>query len=183
MRMSMMKQNAKSWLAMDDKCIVYFSFTGGLVMNKLLIGVLFLGLVSGACSPTRITADGQEVRGRLFDLGNGICEDTFTGQMWQQGQSKRVKSLDEANNYVKMQDLGGYTDWRLPTVAELYDLHLAFDIHNNGNCELKSEGNYWSGEPDSEGRVGAWEMDDNCDPERQYAPKKVGRIRVIRDVK
>jgi hypothetical protein len=155
-------------------------------MNKLLIvaGILFIGLASGACSQKMKPAERQQVaEGRLLKLDKGICHDTLTGQMWQQRSSKRIKSLEDANTYVKNLNLGGYNDWRLPTVAELYELHLAFDLQNNGNCELKSEGNYWSNEPDMEGRVGAWEMDDNCDPERQYAPKDTGRVRVIRDVR
>lgn len=128
-------------------------------------------------------ASQQEVDGRLLDLGNGTCQDVKTGQIWQQGTSPKITTLDKANAYVKTLKLGGNDDWRLPTVNELYDLHLTVDLHENGNCTLKSEGSYWSDEPDNKGRVGAWEMDDNCDPERQYTPKKSGRIRAVRDTK
>ena len=34
------------------------------------------------------------------------------------------------------------------------------------------EGNYWSADVDKEGRVGAWELDGDCRPEREYIPKK-----------
>lgn len=152
----------------------------------MFIGLIGLAMVLQSCSTQVVTlADGsqQEVQGRLFDMGNGICQDTVTGQMWQQARSKRLHSIEEAQAYVKSQNMGGYDDWRLPTVAELYDLHLFFDIHENGTCQIITKGNYWSDEPDAEGRVGSWEMDENCDPERQYIPKQAGRVRVVRDSK
>jgi len=156
-------------------------------MKKLLFlaGLICFALLLQGCSTTTVTlADGsqEEVSGRLVDLGNGICQDVLTGQMWQQTRSKRLHSIDDAKDYVNTIELGGYDDWRLPTVAELYDLHLFFDIHENGTCQIKTKGNYWSDEPDAEGRVGSWEMDENCDPERQYIPKQAGRVRVVRDV-
>ncbi len=152
-------------------------------MNKslLLAGILLI-VFSGQASIAATEANGarQEISGRLLDLGDGICQDVKTRHMWQQGTSKKIRSLADANEYIKNLNLGGYTDWRLPTVAELFELHITVDLHQNGDCTLKSEGDYWSDEPDSEGRVGAWEMDDNCDPERQYIPKSNGRIRAIR---
>ncbi len=103
-----------------------------------------------------------------------------TGVMWQIDKSKRIKSLAEAEAYVDQLNLAGHDDWRLPTVAELFKLHLFFDVHANGDCTIKRDGNYWSDEPDLEGRVGAWELDDNCDPERQYIPKQAGYVRAVR---
>jgi hypothetical protein len=57
---------------------------------------------------------------------------------------------------------------------------MIFDLKQNGNCKLEVEGTYWSDEEDLQGRVGTWELDDNCDPERQYIPKKKGRVRAVR---
>ena len=155
-------------------------------MKKALIltGILVITLtVQASLLAADSVASQQEVDGRLLDLGNGTCQDVKTGQIWQQGTSPKIRTLDKAHAYVKTLNLGGNNDWRLPTVNELYDLHLTVDLHENGNCTLKSEGSYWSDEPDNKGRVGAWEMDDNCDPERQYTPKKAGRIRAVRDTK
>lgn len=152
----------------------------------MMVGLIYLVFMVQGCTKTVVTMpDGtqQEVSGRLLDLGNGMCQDVQTGQVWQQARSKRLHSIGEAQDYVNNVSLGGYDDWRLPTVAELYDLNLFFDIHENGNCEINTKGNYWSDEPDAEGRVGSWEMDENCDPERQYIPKQAGRVRVIRDAK
>ena len=151
--------------------------------SLMIAGIIFISFTGQFCSAATNTQVEEEIDGRLLDLGNGICKDVKTGQMWQKGMSKRIKSLEEANAYIKSLNLGNATDWRLPTVTELYGLHITVDLHENGNCDLISEGNYWSDEPDSEGRVGTWEMDDNCDPERRYIPKTAGRVRAIRDTK
>jgi len=117
---------------------------------------------------------------RLLRQGDGICRDVRTGLMWQVEASRTIHSLAEAQAYVRQLRLGGYEDWRLPTISELYDLYTVFDLHLNGECTLEVEGTYWSDEPDMDGRVGTWELDDNCDPERQYIPKKKGRVRAVR---
>lgn len=117
---------------------------------------------------------------RFQNLGNGICQDTVSGQMWQIEKSRMTTSLKDAQEYVRTLNLGGYNDWRLPTVYELYDLNYLFDLFQNGDCVLNREGNYWSGEKDGEGKAGAWAISDQCDPERQYAPGTKGYIRAVR---
>lgn len=146
--------------------------------NYLLIGILSLILLSGCAGQTDLKS--YSTSARLIDLGNGICQDTRTGKMWQMDTSRTIRSLEDAKKYADTMERGGYNDWRLPTVSELYGLYIIFDLHNNGNCQMKVEGNYWSDEPDMDGRVGTWELDDNCDPERQYISKKKGLVRVIR---
>lgn len=117
---------------------------------------------------------------RLQNLGNGICQDTVSGQMWQIEKGKMTTNLKEAEQYVRALNLGGYSDWRLPTVYELYDLNYFFDLFQNGDCTLDREGKYWSGVKDGEGKAGAWEIADQCDPVRQYAPGTKGYIRAVR---
>jgi len=152
-----------------------------LQLLSIMLVILLSQLISG-CS----THSGQSTNmvtaadGRLVDMGNGVCQDTKTGKMWQIGSSKTIKSLADAESYAANLAEGGYHDWRLPMVTELYDLYMIFDLHENGNCNLQAEGTYWSGEADLEDRVGTWELDDNCDPERQYIPKKKGQVRAIR---
>ncbi|MEN8257283.1 MAG: DUF1566 domain-containing protein [Thermodesulfobacteriota bacterium] len=119
-------------------------------------------------------------QGRLQDQGNGTCLDSQTGKLWQVAKSKRIKSLEEAGKYIDGIQLAGLSDWRLPTVAELYELFLLFDAHGKGDCRMDFKGNYWSGDTDSKGRVGAWELDGDCHPEREYVPKKAGYVRAIR---
>jgi hypothetical protein len=117
---------------------------------------------------------------RLAALDGNICQDMKTKKMWMIDKSKRIESLADAKKYTSSLKAGGYDNWRLPTVAELFELYMLFDLHQNGTCQIEVEGTYWSDEPDNKGRVGAWELDDNCDAERQYIPKKKGYVRAIR---
>ncbi|MDA3971697.1 MAG: DUF1566 domain-containing protein [Desulfobulbaceae bacterium] len=110
----------------------------------------------------------------------GILQDTDSGQMWQLERSKRFKTYKEAQAFVEQLTLGGYDDWRLPTIYELYDLNYLFDLHQNGTITLDREGNYWSGEKDGDGIIGAWAISDQCGPSREYYTGKAGYVRAVR---
>ena len=61
----------------------------------------------------------------FVDNGDGTITDQATGLMWEQGGSKRDKSLYMAKKYVKKlnkKKFAGYNDWRIPTIEELYSL-------------------------------------------------------------
>jgi hypothetical protein len=117
---------------------------------------------------------------RFVDLGNGICQDTRTGAMWQMERTRSIKSIEEARQNADNLKLGGYEDWRLPTVDELYNLISLKDLHVGSSCRMKLDGNYWSDEHNGEGAVGAWEISDQCDPSRTYAKGNQGYVRAIR---
>lgn len=87
---------------------------------------------------------------RLVDLGNGIVQDSKTGLMWQLDKSRRsVKSVDAAESYAKESRLGGFADWRVPTLAERWDLLQVFVYKNNGVVEFtKATSRYWTRETD-----------------------------------
>ena len=66
---------------------------------------------------------------RFVDNGNGTVSDTSTGLMWQQDTDRQtgnkyyvLMTWEEALLYCENLQLGGYTDWRLPTVKELRSL-------------------------------------------------------------
>ena len=117
---------------------------------------------------------------RFVDLGNGVCQDTKRGTMWQKERTKSFPSIEEARRYAADLKLGGYDDWRLPTIYELYDLNFLKDIHVASSCDMELQGNFWSDEKDGEGMVGAWEISDQCDPSRRYAKSRKGYVRAIR---
>ena len=54
---------------------------------------------------------------------NGTVTDLITGLMWQRDPGKKM-TLAEAKKDVKFFSLGGYKDWRIPTIKELYSLIL-----------------------------------------------------------
>ena len=55
------------------------------------------------------------------DNGDGTVTDNVTGLMWQQDMGEKMSYAD-AVEWVETFDLGGYTDWRIPTIKELYSL-------------------------------------------------------------
>lgn len=67
------------------------------------------------------------------DNGDSTITDLNTGLMWQQTSEFDRISFDEAFEYVENLNLGGYDDWRLPTIKELYSIA-------NFNGELLEDG-------------------------------------------
>ena len=57
------------------------------------------------------------------DNGNGTVTDINTGLMWQKTPDlKNKKTYRQVIEEVKKFKLAGYSDWRLPTIKELYSL-------------------------------------------------------------
>ena len=69
---------------------------------------------------------------RYQDNGDGTVTDLVTGLMWQQDPGDK-KTYTEAVAGAAALDLGGYSDWRLPTIKELYSLIL-FDGTDVSAC-------------------------------------------------
>ncbi len=57
------------------------------------------------------------------DNGDGTVSDLNTGLMWQQDPGDKM-GWTEAENSLESFSLAGYSDWRLPTIKELYSLIL-----------------------------------------------------------
>lgn len=55
------------------------------------------------------------------DNGDGTISDLNTGLMWQQTPGAKVCWADAIANADRL-NLGGHTDWRVPTIKELYSL-------------------------------------------------------------
>jgi len=56
------------------------------------------------------------------DNGDGTITDLVTGLMWAQDQSSRTMRWEETFSYCESLTTGGYTDWRMPTVKELWSI-------------------------------------------------------------
>lgn len=55
------------------------------------------------------------------DNGDGTITDNLTGLLWAQGQSAAM-GWESAQSYCRSLTLGGYSDWRLPTLKELWSI-------------------------------------------------------------
>lgn len=56
------------------------------------------------------------------DNGDGTITDLNTGLMWQKSHDTTKRNLADSEAVVEAMTLGGYDDWRLPTIKELYSL-------------------------------------------------------------
>ena len=56
------------------------------------------------------------------DNGDGTITDNVTGLMWQKADGGEM-TFENASAYVKSVNLGGYSDWRLPTSSELFSIN------------------------------------------------------------
>lgn len=57
------------------------------------------------------------------DNGNGTITDNVTGLMWEQDMGSKL-SFDDAFSKAEATKLGGHSDWRVPTLKEVYSLIL-----------------------------------------------------------
>ena len=59
-----------------------------------------------------------------LDNGDGTVTDLNTGLMWQQNLPDAKYEWADCVTYADTSTLAGYTDWRLPTIKEIYSLML-----------------------------------------------------------
>ncbi|RUM61643.1 MAG: DUF1566 domain-containing protein [Sulfurimonas sp.] len=93
----------------------------------------------------------------------GIVTDITTGLQWQDSYAESNDSIknttwDDAQRYCSLLNLGGYDDWRTPTVEELTDItdHGNTDPAINSVFQHTVSSAYWSSlESDSNQSV-AW---------------------------
>jgi len=81
---------------------------------------------SPSCASTDFCGqDAQYAATRTFTVttkrGKNLLEDSATGLMWMQEYAKD-KTWQEAIDYCDALDYGGHTDWRLPSLIELWTL-------------------------------------------------------------
>ena len=78
------------------------------------------------------------------DNGDGTVTDNNTGLMWQKTDGGEM-TIENATVYCKNLNLGGYTDWRLPTSIELFSINN-YD-HLNPALDIiyftKTQAQYW----------------------------------------
>lgn len=66
------------------------------------------------------TINGVELS--YHDNGDGTITDLNTGLIWQKTPNFERMTYDQAVEYCESLNIGGYDDWRMPTIKELYSL-------------------------------------------------------------
>lgn len=69
---------------------------------------------------------------RFMNNGDGTITDTKTGLMWPATDNNAHINWRGANEYCKNLGIGSYTDWRIPTLAELKSIYNPDEKNKNG---------------------------------------------------
>ncbi|OON97953.1 MAG: hypothetical protein ATN36_02020 [Epulopiscium sp. Nele67-Bin005] len=67
-------------------------------------------------------ADYDSLEFSFTNNGDGTISDNNTGLMWQEIPIDSKMTWSQAMEYCESLELGGYTDWRLPTAVELFSI-------------------------------------------------------------
>ncbi|MFR9603004.1 MAG: DUF1566 domain-containing protein [Rikenellaceae bacterium] len=86
------------------------------------------------------------------DNGDGTISDQNTGLMWQQVPTPEGMTWAQAKEYCENLDLGGYTDWRMPTLKELFSIsnfengwpYLDTKYFSLSSSEVSKDEQYWA---------------------------------------
>jgi len=81
---------------------------GAGMKNKVMTALVAMGMMASIASATVVSK-------------NGIANDSVTGLMWQDNRDVVTvqKDWERSKGYCKNLTLGGYSDWRLPSIYEL----------------------------------------------------------------
>lgn len=152
--------------------------------RSLLVAVLWAGCaLTAAALPYAINADGSgKAPPPLWrDNGDNTVSDSATGLMWVKERGPRVTWLDACRNAAACR-AGGHSDWRMPTIKELYSLILfsganGRDFRSTAGFKPFIDSNvfgfaYGSGEGD-ERVIDAQDWSATCD---LGAPRRMARI-------
>lgn len=83
----------------------------------------------------------------IVNRSKQVITDTSTGLMWDRNPDATRYTYDQAVRYARNAKLGGYTDWRLPTLQEAIDIHNIY--HDGREAILQDEfvsfpGSFWT---------------------------------------
>lgn len=95
--------------------------------------------------------------------GDGTVTDNVSKLMWQQAVSTTTYSWDDARSYCSGQVIGGFKDWRVPSLVELVsimDLSLSPPFINGVFFpSTPSDYLYWTNTQSSYGDTAGWSID------------------------
>ena len=120
--------------------------------------------------------------GDYADNGDGTVTDTSTGLMWQ-ARTSNVMTWEQALAYCEKLNLGGYTDWRLPSKKALRSLvdFSQYDPSINTTYFTDTASSfYWSSTTDASILAVAWCVYFYSGEDGYYNKSDFGFIRAVR---
>ena len=101
---------------------------------------------------------------------DGTISDNVTGLMWEQDMGEKI-SYDAAFEKAANSTLGGYTDWRVPTIKELYSLILFTGIVKGETAKIPFIDTDYFNQPLGNIAVGEREIDAQTWSATEYVGK------------
>jgi hypothetical protein len=153
-------ENSYYWSATTDASVGHY----GLLVN------FFYGSVESEYKEYKNYAYVRCVRGKFTGYGNfknngdGTVTDLATGLMWQRQVDDNTREWTAAVSYCQGLDLGGKTDWRLPTIKELQSIvdtsvNEPGPTIDSGAFPGTSSSDYWSATNYAGNSWFAWDID------------------------
>lgn len=99
--------------------------------------------------------------------GDGTITDNVTGLMWEQDMGTKI-SYSAAFTKATNSTLGGYTDWRVPTIKELYSLALFTGRCFGDDAVIKFIDTNYFNQPIGDESIGEREIDAQTWSSTQY---------------
>ena len=99
--------------------------------------------------------------------GDGTITDNVTGLMWEQDMGDKI-GYDAAFTKATNSTLGGHTDWRVPTIKELYSLALFTGQCFGDNAVIKFIDTNYFNQPIGDTSIGEREIDGQTWSSTQY---------------
>jgi hypothetical protein len=120
-----------------------------------------------------------------YDTSNKpVVLDRVTGRMWQRFVESKTRVWNEARDYCDRLDLGGYSDWRLPSRVELLSIvdltHSQPSINQTAFPKTPSDW-FWTSSVDAENpTTAAWYVYFYFGYPKTYAMSNQFRVRCVR---
>jgi Protein of unknown function (DUF1566)/Secretion system C-terminal sorting domain len=107
------------------------------------------------------------------DNGDGTITDNVTGLMWEQDMGVKI-SFDASFIKAANSTLGGHTDWRVPTMKELYSLiYFSGVVMGNDAVTMFIDTNYFN-QPIGDESIGERQIDAQTWTETEYVGLTMG---------